>query len=350
MSRPPRCSVIIPHLRGTRPLLACLQALFDTETALQVVLVDNASTDGSVEAARAAFGEIEVVRAPENLGYAGACDLGLQRARSRWCVFLNDDAVAAPGTMQALVERLESDPRGSELILQPALRSSSDPGRFDYAGGAGGLLDRWGYPFALGRLFDEREQDSGQYLEPGPLAWASGCCMAGATSRFMGLGGFEEAYFAHFEEIDLCWRHRRMGGRIAPLPSAVIYHMGPSTLPEGGMKTRLNFRNSLWTLRRNLNPARLALVLAGRLVLDGAAALRWLLVGRPGQAAAVLRGWAGGLLRRPWRGVEPPPGERGPRPADGVYAGSAAAARWLRGARTASELLGRTGGWRGQER
>ncbi|MFO7768653.1 MAG: glycosyltransferase family 2 protein [bacterium] len=345
MPAPPRCSVVIPHLRGTRPLLACLHALFDSDPGLQVVLVDNASTDGSVEAARRAFPGVEVVRAPRNLGYAGACNLGLEEVRAPWCIFLNDDAVVAPGTLAALIGRLETDPDAGGLILQPALRSSSEPGRFDYAGGAGGLIDRWGYPFALGRLFDELEEDSGQYLREGPLAWASGCCMAGAADCFVELGGFEEAFFAHFEEIDLCWRHRRMGGRVRSLPQAVVYHMGPSTLPEGAAKTRLNFRNSIWTLRRNLGAGRRAGALAARLVLDAAAALRWLLTGRPGQAWSVLRGWAEGIFRRPWRRVEPGEGIRGPRPREGVYAGSAAAARWLRGVRAASELLPRTGGW-----
>jgi len=347
MSPAPGCSVIIPHLRGTRPLLACLQALFASGPDLQVILVDNASTDGSVEEAHEAFPALETVRAPENLGYAGACNLGLERARARWCIFLNDDAVVGPGTVEALVERLRSDPDGAELILQPAIRRSSEPARFDYAGGAGGLLDRWGYPFALGRLFDELERDEGQYLREGPLAWASGCCMAGATGRFRELGGFEASFFAHFEEIDLCWRHRRVGGRVRSLPGAVVYHMGPSTLPAGALKTRLNFRNSLWTLRRNLGPARRVAVLTVRLLLDGAAAARWLLSGRPGQAAAVVRGWGSGLFRRPWSAPVPPAHIRGPRPGEGVYRGSAAAARWLRGVRTASELLPRTGGWEG---
>lgn len=345
MGASPTCSVVIPHLKGSRPLLACLQALHTTPDPPQILLVDNASHDGSVEQAVTAFPGIGVVTAPENLGYAGACNLGLGAATGSWCIFLNDDAVLAPGTLRRLVRRMEEDRDPATLILQPSLRSSGEPWRFDYAGAAGGLIDRWGYPFALGRLFDACEADEGQYAGEHALAWASGCCMIGATERFRSLGGFEDSFFAHFEEIDLCWRHRRMGGRIRSVPEGLVYHMGPSTLPAGARKTYLNFRNSLWTLRRNLPLARLTGVLFVRFLMDAAAALRFLFGGRAGEAFAVARGWVSGIAARPWGPVKPPPRESAPHDGAGTYGGSIVVARYLYGRRTATELRSRVEGW-----
>ncbi|MCK4771299.1 MAG: glycosyltransferase family 2 protein [Candidatus Latescibacteria bacterium] len=345
MSADPECSVVIPHLRGSRPLLACLHSLHRSTRDLEIIVVDNASTDGSVDQALAIFPAIKVVRATENLGYAGGANLGLHNARGRWCIFLNDDAVAAPGAIEALITKLELAPQDDIPFLQAALRRSGEPDLFDYAGGAGGLMDRWGFPFALGRLFEHLEPDHGQYRRAGPLAWASGCCLAGPTETFLGLGGFEESFFAHFEEIDLCWRWRRSGGRIEAVPWAVVYHMGPSTLPAGARKTYLNYRNNLWTLRRNLPRARLAGVLMVRAFLDAAALLRWLVLGKPALAAAVVRGWCSGLFRRPWSRVQPGPSVQPERSGWGTYRGSIVVAAYLKRVRSTSQLLGCVKGW-----
>jgi GT2 family glycosyltransferase len=343
-----RCSVVIPHLKGEAPLRACLEALLTPSSPadLEIVLVDNASTDGSVGRVVETFPGTRVVRSEVNRGYAGGCNLGLEHARGRWTVFLNDDAVVTPGALGRILDDLEGGL--PDRIVQPTLHQADRPGRFDYAGGAGGLIDRWGYPFALGRLFDHLEEDEGQYATPGPLAWASGCCLAGPTELFRSLQGFEEGFFAHFEEIDLCWRHRRRGGRIAAVPGAVVLHLGPSTLPVGARKTYLNFRNSLWTLRRNLPAGQRAVVLSGRMFLDGAAALRFALTGRWAEAWAVKRAWWAGLFTRPWRRVVPSPGVQAPGSGDGTYRGSVAVAVWLRGVRRVSALLPRVQGWEGR--
>ncbi len=137
MSADPECSVVIPHLRGSRPLLACLHSLHRSTRDLEIIVVDNASTDGSVDQALAIFPAIKVVRATENLGYAGGANLGLHNARGRWCIFLNDDAVAAPGAIEALITKLELAPQDDIPFLQAALRRSGEPDLFDYAGGAG---------------------------------------------------------------------------------------------------------------------------------------------------------------------------------------------------------------------
>ncbi len=345
MSGTPRCSIVIPHLTGSRPLLATLHSLVRVSIELEIVLVDNASTDGSVEEARALFPSLRVIRSASNLGYAGGANLGLEHASARWCVFLNDDAVPAPGAIESLVDRLESSPDDDLPLLQPVLRSSGVPHRFDYAGGAGGLIDRWGYPFALGRLFDQVEIDDGQYEKVGPLAWASGCCLAGPTALFRELGGFEESFFAHFEEIDLCWRHRTAGGRIESVSGAIVYHMGPSTLPVGGRKTYLNFRNNWWTLRRNLHGTRLLKIMMIRTALDILAALRWLLTGQPVMAAAAARGLMAGLFRRPWDRSTVRSIGRGGRAEWGTLQGSVVSARYLRGVRSSRDLTDRVAGW-----
>ncbi len=345
MSGTPRCSIVIPHLAGSRPLLATLHALARVSIDLEVVLVDNASSDDSVEEAEALFPSLRVIHSATNLGYAGGANLGLEHVSARWCVFLNDDAVPAPGAIEALVERLESSPEDDLPLLQPVLRSSGVPCRFDYAGGAGGLIDRWGYPFALGRVFDQVEIDDGQYNQAGPLAWASGCCLAGPTALFRDLDGFEASFFAHFEEIDLCWRHRTAGGRIESVSGAIVYHMGPSTLPVGGLKTYLNFRNNWWTMRRNLTGARLLKSMMIRTVLDLLAALRWLVTGQPTMAVASARGIAAGIFRRPWQRPVEELKARSDRPEWGTLQGSIVTARYLRGVRSSRDLVGRITGW-----
>ena len=341
----PECTVVIPHLVGSRPLLACLHSLCRTEADIEIVLIDNASIDDSVETAVEFFPDITVVRSDTNLGYAGGANLGLKNAGGRWCIFLNDDAVPAPGAIDQIINVLREAPTDDLPLVQPALHQSSEPEKFDYAGGAGGLIDRWGIPFALGRLFDHVETDSGQYMNAGPLAWASGCCLAGSTETFRGLGGFEESFFAHFEEIDLCWRFRRSGGQVVSAPEAIVYHMGSSTLPTGARKTYLNYRNNLWTLRRNLPVAKLPIVLVVRLLLDAAAALRWLVTGRPGLALSVVRAWWAGIFHRPWFSVQPDRSIQPERGKWGTFQGNVAAAVYLKRIRRATQLVDRVKGW-----
>jgi len=342
---PSEVSVIIPHLRGSEALTLCLEALARCALPLEIILVDNASEDDSVARARGDFPAIRVVRSEVNRGYAGGCNLGLEQARGRFCIFLNDDAIVEDGAVEALLAGLTDHSGGRAPILQPVLRSYHEPDRFDYAGGAGGLIDRCGYPFALGRVFESIEEDTGQYAAPGPLAWASGCCLAGETDAFRALGGFEESFFAHFEEIDLCWRFRRSGGRITNVPGAIVRHMGAATLPRGGRKTYLNYRNNLWTLRRNLPAGRTVTVLLLRAVLDTAAVGRWFVRGEVSTALAAIRGWWAGVLRRPWKSVIPPRPVQDPQARAGVYRGCLPWAYWFRGRRTAAELLGATTGW-----
>ena len=345
MTTNPECTVVIPHLVGSRPLLACLHSLCRTEANIEVLLVDNASIDDSVETALKFFPEITVVRSDCNLGYAGGANLGLENAGGRWCIFINDDAVPAPGAIDLIIKKLREAPADDLPLIQPALHRSSEPEKFDYAGGAGGLIDRWGIPFALGRLFDHVEVNSGQYMNAGPLAWGSGCCLAGPTDVFRRLGGFEESFFAHFEEIDLCWRFRRSGGRVVSAPEAVVYHMGPSTLPTGARKTYLNYRNNIWTLRRNLPFRKLMTVLITRFLLDAVAALRWLVTGRPGLSAAIVRGWWAGVFRRTWSSVQPARSIQSERGEWGTFGGNIAIAVYLKGIRRATQLVDRVKGW-----
>ena len=287
----PTVAVIIPHWKGAAILQRCLASL---ETGgypgvLDVAVVNNASPDGSMDVVKY-FPWVRVVESPVNRGYAGGCNLGIQKSDAPYVVLLNDDAVVTPGWLTPMVQALLDDDRIA--AAQPKILSIQDPTRFDYCGAAGGEMDQWGYPFARGRLFETLEQDSGQYDgAPSEIFWASGAACLLRRSALDEVGLLEEAFFAHMEEIDLDWRLHWAGYRIVAAPQSVVHHQTGGTLASDRLsKMVLNHRNNLIMLLRNLGPISLIWIWPVRLGLE-CATLAWALVsGQFKRALAVLLG------------------------------------------------------------
>ena len=260
----PKISLIIPHWNGIDVLSECLDSLAQTEYSnFEIIVVDNASTDGSPDWVSLNFPQIKLI---ENNGYAGGCNRGAKVASGDYLVFLNNDTVQEKNWLDSLVDFMNLNQNVS--AVQPKILNYYDRSKFDYAGGAGGWLDILGFPFARGRVFFEREKDEGQYDRMRPIFWASGTAIMVRTSDFETAGEFDETFFAHQEEIDLCWKFRLMGKESWAIPSSVVYHKNAVTLPMfSRQKQYLNHRNSLLMVLSNyslpltlyITPIRLAL-------------------------------------------------------------------------------------------
>ncbi|RMF61076.1 MAG: glycosyltransferase family 2 protein, partial [Calditrichaeota bacterium] len=268
MAEEPLVSIIIPHLQGKETLVRCLNAVQRTAYPnRQVILVDNATTDGSLEGIEQAFPWLQVVHNLRNLGYAGGCNSALPVAEGKYVLFLNDDTDFEPGWLAPLVAACEADERIA--ACQPKIVQQDDPAMFDYAGAAGGLLDVFGYPFARGRVFFALERDAQQYDDGGDIFWASGTATLVRRSALQEVGAFDEDFFAHMEEIDLDWRLHLAGYRVVAVPQSVVRHRAGSTLPaDSPRKILLNHRNSLLMLLKNYSVPSLLRFLPGRLLLE----------------------------------------------------------------------------------
>jgi GT2 family glycosyltransferase/SAM-dependent methyltransferase len=265
----PLVSIIIPHTAGTEILVSCLEALHRDGGLghAEVILVDNASSDGSVPAAKKRFPELRVVGLLENQGYAGGCNRGIEVSRGRYVILLNDDTEVDIGCVRELVRVAEEDP--SVAACQPKVRSLRDPTRFEYSGAAGGLMDLYGYPFSRGRLMGHVEVDEGQYDDPAEIFWASGVCLLVRKSVLDEVGAFDETFFAYMEEIDLCWRIHLTGRRIVYVPTSIVYHIGAYSLERQNVRRMyLNHRNSIIMLLKNYSLASLLWVLPIKIALE----------------------------------------------------------------------------------
>lgn len=339
-------SVIIPHLRGHEPLLSLLADLEKErealDGALEVVLVDNASTDGSTAAAARAFPWVVVHSLPVNEGYAGGCNRGIEASRGEWVWLLNDDVRLVPGVVQKMLDVAGSS--DDIAAVQPKILSMKEEGKFDYAGGAGGMIDRFGYPFALGRVGGDLERDTGQYDTSREIFWASGTACLWRRSTLDTVGLLDETFFAHMEEIDLAWRALNAGWRIFSAPAGAVHHLGGGTLAyQAWRKMYLNHRNALISLAKNREARTLAWLLPLRLVLDNGIGVAEAVLGHPQRLVAVWAGWLAFLGRTPhWlqerRRVQQTRTVRDRDLKRVVYSGSILL-DYLRGVRTASELV-----------
>ena len=253
----------------------------------RIVVADNCSTDDSVEYVRREHPQVEVLELPENYGYAGGYNRALQSVDAEIYVLLNSDVRVTPHWMERILVHFRDE---RVAAVQPKVLAEAQPECFEYAGACGGYLDFLGYPFCRGRVFGHTERDEGQYDCCREIFWATGAAFFVRASVFHALEGFEPEYFAHAEEIDLCWRMKRAGYRILAEPESAIYHVGGGTLAyDTPRKAFLNFRNTLITIFKNEPTMRLFWLLPVRLLLDGAAALLFLVQGKFGHILSILR-------------------------------------------------------------
>lgn len=254
-----------------------------------VIVADNASTDDSLELLASMFPEVRTIVLSENYGFAGGYNRALAIVDAEYYLLLNSDVEVTDGWLAPLLAFMDARPDCA--ACQPKLLSECNRRSFEYAGASGGFIDKYGYPFCRGRIFDVVESDEGQYDDDMEIFWATGACLMVRSLDFRLVGGFDERFFAHNEEIDLCWRLNLMGRKIYCVPSSRVYHVGGGTLPKSNpMKTFLNFRNNLTMLYKNLDADEFRHVMRVRMVLDYVAAFKILLLDRnPGEFRAILR-------------------------------------------------------------
>ena len=253
-----------------------------------VYVADNGSTDGSLALLAEEFPAVRTIVFDENYGFADGYNKAFEQIDAEYAVLLNSDVEVTPGWLLPLVEYMDAHPQVA--ACQPKLMAYHKKDEFEYAGAMGGYLDRYGYPYCRGRIFDTIEKDHHQYDADVPLLWATGACLMVRLPIYKEVGGLDGRFFAHMEEIDLCWRLRCRGYEVRSVASSIVYHVGGATLNAGHpRKTFLNFRNNLLMLYKNLPESDLASVLFIRALLDYVAAAMFLLKGEWGSTKAVFR-------------------------------------------------------------
>lgn len=241
----------------------------------RIIFVDNASKDESVKFVQENYPQIEVIQLEENYGFTGGYNRALKQIDAKYYCLLNTDVEVTQGWIEPIINLMQSDEKIA--VCQPKLLSYTEKNKFEYAGAAGGFIDYLGYPFCVGRIFDKIEEDKGQYDQIREIFWASGAAFFIRSELYHKFGGLDENYFAHFEEIDLCWRLKNAGYKIFYNPHSTVYHLGGGTLNKTSpFKTYLNFRNSLLTLYKNLPENKVDSILRKRKILDFIAALTFL--------------------------------------------------------------------------
>ncbi len=244
---------------------------------LEIVVADNGSSDNSLEVLKNEFGTVTVITNSKNEGFAGGYNWALKKVQADYFVLLNSDVDVNANWINPMVDLMESNHKIG--ACQPKVLSYNEPNRFEYAGAAGGWIDALGYPFSRGRVFDICELDQGQYDEPSPIFWATGAAMMIRSALFHELNGFDASFFAHQEEIDLCWRMQLLGYHLYACPSSKVFHVGAGTLPRGGRKVYLNFKNNLIMLTKNLPLKELIWKIPFRFALDAISAWKGLFSG-----------------------------------------------------------------------
>lgn len=283
-------AIVILNWNGIEFLKKYLPLLIreSSEEGVAIVVADNGSADGSVKWLKENQGEVRIVEIGKNLGFAGGYNYALQRTDAKYYILINSDIEVTPGWITPLTKRLKADPLVA--AVQPKILSLNNRSQFEHAGAAGGFIDRNGYPFCRGRILSHCETDNGQYDDLSEITWASGACMAIRADLFRKAGGFDDTFFAHMEEIDLCWRLKGMGYKIEYTYESVVYHVGGGTLPyDSPFKVYLNFRNNLFMLFKNLPPRWFGLKIFFRMKLDGIAAIRFLFSGEGKLFIAVMK-------------------------------------------------------------
>lgn len=272
-------AVVILNWNGRNFLQKFLPSVIEfSQEHARIIVADNASSDNSIEFLKANFPQVEIIENNTNGGFAKGYNDALKEVDAKYYILLNSDVEVSQGWIEPVISLMESDDKIA--ACQPVIRSYHARDQFEYAGAAGGFIDAYGYPFCRGRLFQDLEVDSGQYDDIREVFWATGACMFVRADIYKKLGGFDEDFFAHMEEIDLCWRMKHLGYKVMVNPLSKVYHVGGGTLPKkSSFKTYLNMRNNIVMLYKNLPSDRLLKVLLTRLILDGVAAFKFLIDG-----------------------------------------------------------------------
>ncbi len=275
-----RLCVVILNWNGKHFLEKYLSGVetYSRLPGVSVAVADNASTDDSVQYLQDRHPDVHIIRLDKNYGFAEGYNQALRQIEADYYLLLNSDAEVTEGWLQPLLDVMQRYP--DTAICMPKIKSAADRDAFEYAGAAGGFMDKYGYVFCRGRLFDTVEKDTGQYDAESEIFWASGACCLVKAKLFHEAGGFDGAFFAHMEEIDLCWRLKNAGYTIRYTPASEVYHVGGGTLPQkSSFKTYLNYRNNLLMMYKNLPRSRRRKILTIRMILDAVSAVHSLLQG-----------------------------------------------------------------------
>lgn len=285
----PLVSIVILNWNGRNYLEQFLPSVMaSTYSNFNVIVADNASTDDSIPFLRSYYPLVRIIELPKNYGFAKGYNEALKQVESDYYVLLNSDVEVTPSWIEPVITLMESD--HTIGACQPKLILYKDRASFEYSGASGGWLDRFGYPFARGRIFDYCEIDLGQYDATEPVFWASGAAMFVRAPLYAEIGGLDEYFFAHQEEIDFCWRLQLSGYSVYCCPSSVVYHVGGGTLPKGNSrKVFLNFRNNLIMMAKNLPTGEAVWKIAYRFLLDAVSAFKSLLAGEGRYFLAVFK-------------------------------------------------------------
>ena len=281
-----RVAIVILNWNGKNLLDRFIPSVISYSGSASIYVADNASNDDSVNFLKDTFPEIKIIQNKDNFGFAKGYNVALKEVDEDVLCLLNSDVEVTENWLTPILELFDSNPEIA--IIQPKILDYKEKDHFEYAGAAGGFIDRYGYPYCRGRIFDTIEKDLGQYDDISPIFWASGACLFIRKRVFDKLKGFDERFFAHMEEIDLCWRCQNLGYKVYFNSKSTIYHLGGATLDKSNpKKTYLNFRNSLYILVKNTKNNLLFIVIF-RMLLDGLAGLRFLFQLKPRHALAIL--------------------------------------------------------------
>lgn len=283
-----KVAVVILNWNGAKLMEEFLPSVMDYSPAelAEVIVADNGSTDASVDMLKEKFPAVRIIQLDKNYGFAEGYNQALKQIDNEYTVLLNSDVEVTPGWLDTPLAAMEAD--STIVAAQPKIRAQRNKDYFEYAGAAGGYMDIYGYPYCRGRLLHVVEKDEGQYDTPADILWATGACLFIRTTIYKEVGGLDAGFFAHQEEIDMCWRLRSRGYRLVCTPQSVVYHVGGATLQvESPRKTFLNFRNNLLMLYKNLPEKDLKHVMRARFWLDYIAATKFLLCGHVQNAKAV---------------------------------------------------------------
>lgn len=272
-------AVVILNFNGLKWLTEFLPSVFvHSKNDADVFVIDNGSTDNSTDYIESNFKEISIIKLANNLGFAGGYNKGLESLKHEFFILLNSDVEVTQNWISPMIQLFKSD--SSISAMQPKILSQIEKEKFEHAGAAGGYIDKFGFPFCRGRVFNSVENDNDQYNNIEEVFWASGACLFIRASDFFQNIGFDNSFFAHMEEIDLCWRLKNKGKKIVFNPASTVYHVGGGTLTYNSpKKTYLNFRNSLFMIHKNDSRNIFTIILC-KLLIDGIAGIRFLLMGQ----------------------------------------------------------------------